>query len=186
MFVGRVGPVDRRSDGERSRRPREFEYIRYETIDDGRIAAITLDRPKQRNAQTRGMPGPCSGAPNAVTFRADVPCRIVDGAVASGAAAKTPGARATWGRSIWANGVEPRNGPAAPALTTNASTPMESTVRSASTRNPFTSPVRTSVIAKTRPVLTIAMTRRRFRHWTSRKAAKSMRRKLPASVDPIK
>lgn len=50
MFVGRVGPVDRRSDGERSRRPREFEYIRYETIDDGRIAAITLDRPKQRNA----------------------------------------------------------------------------------------------------------------------------------------
>lgn len=51
MFVGRVGPVDRRSDGERSRRPREFEYIRYETIDDGRIAAITLDRPKQRNAQ---------------------------------------------------------------------------------------------------------------------------------------
>lgn len=55
MFVGRVGPVDRRSDGERSRRPREFEYIRYETIDDGRIAAITLDRPKQRNAQTRGM-----------------------------------------------------------------------------------------------------------------------------------
>lgn len=55
MFVGRVGPVDLRSDGERSRRPREFEYIRYETIDDGRIAAITLDRPKQRNAQTRGM-----------------------------------------------------------------------------------------------------------------------------------
>lgn len=126
-----------------------------------------------RPSETRGMPGPCSGAPNAVTFRADVPCRIVDGAVASGAAAKTPGARATWGRSIWANGVEPRNGPAAPALTTNASTPMESTVRSASTRNPFTSPVRTSVIAKTRPVLTIAMTRRRFRHWTSRKAAKA-------------
>ncbi len=33
----------------------EFEYIRYETIDDGRTAAITLDRLKQHNAQTRGM-----------------------------------------------------------------------------------------------------------------------------------
>ncbi len=54
MFVGRVGPVDRRSDGERSRRPQEFRPS-AETIDDGRIAAITLDRPEQRNAQTRGM-----------------------------------------------------------------------------------------------------------------------------------
>jgi enoyl-CoA hydratase len=53
MNVTGVSPVDRRSDGERSMR--DFDYIGYETIDDGRIAAITLDRPKQRNAQTRGM-----------------------------------------------------------------------------------------------------------------------------------
>src|ERR1700742_1581974 len=39
----------------RERCVRDFAYIGYETIDDGRIAAITLDRPKQRNAQTRGM-----------------------------------------------------------------------------------------------------------------------------------
>lgn len=32
-----------------------FDYIGYEVIDDGRIAVITLDRPKQRNAQNRGM-----------------------------------------------------------------------------------------------------------------------------------
>lgn len=33
----------------------DFDYICYEVIDDGRIAVITLDRPKQRNAQNRGM-----------------------------------------------------------------------------------------------------------------------------------
>src|SRR4051794_39377968 len=32
-----------------------FEYVSYDVIDDGRIAVITLDRPKQRNAQNRGM-----------------------------------------------------------------------------------------------------------------------------------
>ncbi|MCX2932531.1 enoyl-CoA hydratase [Mycobacterium sp. CVI_P3] len=32
-----------------------FDYIGYEVIEDGRIAVITLDRPKQRNAQNRGM-----------------------------------------------------------------------------------------------------------------------------------
>jgi enoyl-CoA hydratase len=32
-----------------------FDYIAYELIDDGRIAVITLNRPKQRNAQNRGM-----------------------------------------------------------------------------------------------------------------------------------
>ncbi len=32
-----------------------FDYIGYEVIRDGRIAVITLDRPKQRNAQNRGM-----------------------------------------------------------------------------------------------------------------------------------
>jgi len=33
----------------------DFDYISYEVTDDGRIAVITLDRPKQRNAQNRGM-----------------------------------------------------------------------------------------------------------------------------------
>ncbi len=32
-----------------------FDYIGYEIIDEGRIAVITLDRPKQHNAQNRGM-----------------------------------------------------------------------------------------------------------------------------------
>ncbi|ULE33830.1 enoyl-CoA hydratase [Mycobacterium sp. IDR2000157661] len=32
-----------------------FDYIDYELLDDGRIAVVTLDRPKQRNAQNRGM-----------------------------------------------------------------------------------------------------------------------------------
>jgi enoyl-CoA hydratase len=33
----------------------ERRYIRYETVDDGRIARIVLDRPKARNAQHRGL-----------------------------------------------------------------------------------------------------------------------------------
>lgn len=33
----------------------DFEYIDYELVDGGRIAVITLDRPKQRNAQNRGL-----------------------------------------------------------------------------------------------------------------------------------
>ena len=37
------------------------------------------------------MPGPCAGAPKAVTFCVAVPSPIVDAAVASGAAATTPG-----------------------------------------------------------------------------------------------
>ncbi|GAT07826.1 enoyl-CoA hydratase [Mycolicibacterium novocastrense] len=32
-----------------------FDYIDYELLDGGRIAVITLDRPKQRNAQNRGL-----------------------------------------------------------------------------------------------------------------------------------
>jgi enoyl-CoA hydratase len=32
-----------------------FDYLGYELLDDGRIAVITLNRPKQRNAQNRGM-----------------------------------------------------------------------------------------------------------------------------------
>jgi enoyl-CoA hydratase len=32
-----------------------WKYIRYESLDDGRIARITLDRPRTRNAQNRGL-----------------------------------------------------------------------------------------------------------------------------------
>ncbi len=50
MDVNGLHPVGRRA----SSAP-HFDFIGYETFDDGRIAAITLDHPKQRNAQTRGM-----------------------------------------------------------------------------------------------------------------------------------
>jgi enoyl-CoA hydratase len=33
----------------------DYDYIRYETLDEGRIARITLARPKSRNAQNRGL-----------------------------------------------------------------------------------------------------------------------------------
>jgi enoyl-CoA hydratase len=33
----------------------DYRYIRYETLDDGVIAKITLDRPRTRNAQNRGL-----------------------------------------------------------------------------------------------------------------------------------
>jgi enoyl-CoA hydratase len=33
----------------------DFEFITYETLDEGRIARILLDRPEARNAQNRGM-----------------------------------------------------------------------------------------------------------------------------------
>jgi enoyl-CoA hydratase len=33
----------------------EYRYVRYETEDGGRIAIISLDRPRQRNAQNRGL-----------------------------------------------------------------------------------------------------------------------------------
>ncbi|MDB6002875.1 MAG: putative Enoyl-CoA hydratase [Rhizobacter sp.] len=32
-----------------------YHYIRYEAVDEGRIARITLDRPQARNAQNRGL-----------------------------------------------------------------------------------------------------------------------------------
>lgn len=34
---------------------REYDFISYETLDDGKIARIMLDRPDARNAQNRGM-----------------------------------------------------------------------------------------------------------------------------------
>ena len=33
----------------------EYTFVQYETLDEGRIARITLDRPEARNAQNRGM-----------------------------------------------------------------------------------------------------------------------------------
>src|ERR1700686_4273853 len=33
----------------------EYKYVTYETLDDGTIARIMLNRPGQRNAQNRGM-----------------------------------------------------------------------------------------------------------------------------------
>src|ERR1700733_14730840 len=134
-----------------------------------------------RPDETPGMPGPCSGAPNAVLLRVDVPSLIAIAEVANGAAATTPGSAATRGTSTSANGVEPMNGPAAPALTTKPSTPIESTVRCASTWKPFASPVMTRVIANTSPVLTIAIMRRRVRHCMSRKAANSMPARVPTT-----
>lgn len=35
--------------------PDKFEFVRYESLEDGAIARITLNRPKARNAQNRGM-----------------------------------------------------------------------------------------------------------------------------------
>ncbi len=130
-----------------------------------------------RPSETRGMPGPCSGAPKTVTFRVDVPSFMIVPTLPNGAAAMTPGSAATRARSTSGNGIEPRKGPAAPDLTTNTSTPMESTVCRASTRKPFASPVKTSVIPKISPVLMIVMTRRRFLHCMSRRAAKSIPRR---------
>ncbi len=33
----------------------DYRFIQYECVDDGKIAIITLDRPRQRNAQNRGL-----------------------------------------------------------------------------------------------------------------------------------
>src|SRR5579863_4039274 len=33
----------------------DYRYIKYELLDDGLIARITLDRPRTRNAQNRGL-----------------------------------------------------------------------------------------------------------------------------------
>ena len=33
----------------------DHEFVTYETIDDGRIARIMLNRPEARNAQSRGL-----------------------------------------------------------------------------------------------------------------------------------
>ena len=33
----------------------EYRFVTYETLDDGRIARIMLNRPEARNAQNRGM-----------------------------------------------------------------------------------------------------------------------------------
>ena len=33
----------------------EYKYVTYETLDEGRIARIMLNRPESRNAQHRGL-----------------------------------------------------------------------------------------------------------------------------------
>src|SRR6201996_626137 len=33
----------------------EYKYVKYESLDEGRVARILLNRPDQRNAQNRGM-----------------------------------------------------------------------------------------------------------------------------------
>src|SRR4051812_38562374 len=33
----------------------DYEFVTYETLDEGRVARIMLDRPEARNAQNRGM-----------------------------------------------------------------------------------------------------------------------------------
>ncbi len=33
----------------------DYEFLKWETYDDGRIVRISLNRPDQRNAQNRGM-----------------------------------------------------------------------------------------------------------------------------------
>ena len=121
-----------------------------------------------------GIPGPPAGAPNMAPGCVESPFLNVAPLYASGAAATTPGVAATTCSSAAGNGAEPRNGPVAPDLIKNMSTPRESTVRSSSTRNPLASPVRTSVIANTRPVTTIAITKRHLRHCMSRNAVNSM------------
>jgi enoyl-CoA hydratase len=45
------GPVERNEEGPMA----EYRFITYETLDDGAIARIMLDRPEARNAQNRGL-----------------------------------------------------------------------------------------------------------------------------------
>ena len=144
--------------------------LRSSVLDTATSLGFVGGRPCDRS----GMPGPRSGAPNRSALRVASPSVTVPPAYTSGAAACTPGVAAIRRRSTGANGVAPTNGPDAPSLTRNTSTPSESTVRWASVRNPFASPVRTSVIAKMMAVDRIAMTKRRFRHCMSRSAASSM------------
>jgi enoyl-CoA hydratase len=40
---------------DRATMSREFTYVTYEKLDDGKIARIMLNRPDARNAQNRGM-----------------------------------------------------------------------------------------------------------------------------------
>ncbi len=147
-------------------------------------AATSSGRDGARPSETCGMPGPCSGAPKAVTFRVDEPSLMIVPTQPSGAAAETPASPLTRARSTSGNGVDPRKGPAEPSFTTKASTPSESTVLRASTVKPFASPLITSVIPKISPVLTMAITRRRFRHCISRRAAKSIPRRYQRAQAP--
>ena len=76
-----------------------------------------------RPSDVAGIPGPPSGAPNRSALRVASPTVTVPPAYTRGAAAVTPGIAAIRARSTGANGVAPTNGPDAPSLTTNSSTP---------------------------------------------------------------
>ena len=149
--------------------------LRSSVLDTATSSGFAGGRPSERT----GMPGPRSGAPNRSALRVASPSVTVPPAYTNGAAARTPGEAAILPRSVGAKGVAPTNGPDAPSLTRNTSTPSASTVRCASARNPLAKPVSTSVIAKMMAVDSTAMTKRRFRHCMSRIAASSMNLTLP-------
>lgn len=53
----------------------DYEFLRYETHDDGRIVRILLDRPEARNAQNRGLLVELDAA--FLRAEADDGCRVV-------------------------------------------------------------------------------------------------------------
>src|SRR5688572_18148776 len=54
---------------------REYQYLQYETHDDGKIVRILLDRPDARNAQNRGLLVELDAA--FLRAEADDTCRVV-------------------------------------------------------------------------------------------------------------
>ena len=71
--------------------PKSSPTARPSVLDTATSSGVDGGRP----CDTCGMPGPRSGAPNAVTLRLEVPSTTVVAAQASGAAAVTPGVVAT-------------------------------------------------------------------------------------------
>lgn len=71
----------------------DLKWIEYETIDDGTIAIITLNRPKQRNAQHRGLLVELDGAFSAANADDAVRVVILRGAGASFSAGHDLGSR---------------------------------------------------------------------------------------------
>src|SRR5436190_3985345 len=61
--------------GDNGSTDREYQYLQYETHDDGAIVRILLDRPDARNAQNRGLLVELDAAFR--TAEADDACRVV-------------------------------------------------------------------------------------------------------------